>query len=163
MSNVIIDTNIMVIANRQNRDVAVSCMDACVKFLIRAQASSTVLMDSGDEIRAEYTRALRVGTPPQLGAQFLIHIYREQWNSQFVRHVELEKSVEGEFADFPNAPEIAGFDRSDRKFAALARRTGTPVSNAVDSDWIDYRDHLDAHGISVDFICGCDESQWFNR
>jgi hypothetical protein len=110
MGDVIIDTNVMVVANRQNENVAITCVDACVKFLIHARDSCTLLLDGGDEIRAEYTKALQMGRPA---------------------------------------------------FAALARKTGTPVSNAIDSDWAEYRDTLDAHGISVNFVCGWDALRWF--
>jgi len=138
MSEVIVDTNVVVIANRQNVAVRESCADACVVFLSIAQSQHIILVDLGDEIRAEYARALRTGRPYQLGAQFLIHVLQHQHNTTRVKRVQLAKTAGGDFADFPEAPELAGFDRSDRKFAALSRKTGVPVTNAIDSDWADY-------------------------
>jgi hypothetical protein len=161
MGEVIIDTNIMVVANRQNDLVTSSCMDACIQFLIHARASHTVLMDAGDEIRAEYANALKMGRPAELGAQFLMHIYREQGNPQHVRFVGLSKLPDGSFSDFPTASELAGFDHSDRKFAVLGKTTGIPVSNATDSDWVEHLNALVAHGVAVHFVCGCDRSNWF--
>ena len=65
--------------------------------------------------------------------------------------------------DFPNDPNLAGFDSSDRKFAAAARKTGVPVMNATDSDWLIHRDALTANGIVVEFICGVGKETWTVR
>lgn len=161
MSDTIIDTNVMVVANRQNAAVADECQDACIRFLIEARTSRVVLIDSGDEIRAEYARALQTSPPHQIGAQFLFHIYQQRYDPRRVRIVDLAKTPEGEFVDFPQTGGLAAFDVSDRKFAALARSTGTAVTNATDSDWLDFREMLQADGIAVDFLCGCERRRWF--
>lgn len=160
MSDVIIDTNVMIVANHQNPDVAIDCVEACILFLIKAKADHVVLLDGGDEIRAEYANALRTRRPYELGAQFLIHIYQQQRNPERVRIVDLDKTPSGEFVDFPNV-QLSAFDPSDRKFAALARKTGTPVTNAIDSDWANNLATLNANGIAVHFLCGCDKGRWF--
>ena len=159
MSEVVIDTNVMVVANRQNAKVAQSCADACVAFLIRARAADVVLLDNGDEIRGEYARALQQGRPYQLGMQFLIHIYQQLGNLRHVRMVELARDGDGGFADFPRDAALAAFDRSDRKFAALARATGAAVTNATDSDWLEFLPALNGCGIEVNFLCGQDAAR----
>ena len=146
MRDVIIDTNVAVVANRQNVDVIESCVDACIRFLSTARDDHVVLMDCGDEIRAEYAKALRDRRPYELGALFLMHIYQQQYNPERVRRVSLQKGTDGEFVDFPKVPELSSFDLDDRKFAALARKTGTSVTNAIDSDWVDYLTVLNANG-----------------
>ncbi len=161
MTEVIIDTNVAVIANRQNADVVESCADACIHFLISAQSGRVILIDDSDEVRKEYAKALRVERPYQLGAQFLLHVLQQQFNPQRVRRVVLAKDDGGEFADFPNDPALAAFDRSDRKFAALAKQTGVAVTNATDSDWADFQIPLNSNGIAVEFLCGCDKQAWF--
>lgn len=161
MSDVIIDTNVALVANRQNHNVVTRCVDACTRFLSRARTDHVVLIDSGDEIRAEYAHALQQCRPYELGAQFLIHIYQQQYNPNRVRRIDLDKTADGVFVDFPEAPELACFDQSDRKFAALARKTGTAVTNATDSDWADSLAALNANNIAVDFLCGCDKTKWF--
>lgn len=65
--------------------------------------------------------------------------------------------------DFPAVPELANFDPSDRKFAAMSRNTGVAVTNAIDSDWADSLIALNANGIAVNFLCGCDKSTWLDR
>ena len=163
MSEVIVDTNAAVVANRQNLDVIGSCADACILFLMNARDQHVVLIDCGDEIRAEYAKALRTSRPYELGALFLMHIYQHQYNPKRVRRVELQKREGGDFVDFPTLPELAGFDLDDRKFAALARKTGVPVTTAIDSDWADYLTSLNANDIAVNFLCGCEKAKWFEE
>lgn len=160
---VIIDTNVAMVANHQNDDVRQTCQDACILFLTDTKNNHIVLMDSGDEIRSEYARALQQSRPYQLGAQFLFHLYQNQGNPQRVRIVDLAKTPAGEFLDFPTAPELANFDHSDRKFAAMSRNTGIAVTNAIDSDWADSLVALNANGIAVNFLCGCDKSTWLHE
>lgn len=163
MSDVIIDTNVAVVANGQSTEVVSSCVNACMRFLTRAKTEHVVLLDGGDEIRAEFAKALQHRRPYELGAQFLIYVLQQQWNPDRVRIVHLDRTAQGGFVDFPSDPELATFDPSDRKFAALARKTGTPVTNATDSDWADSLAALNANGISVHFLCGCDKTAWFSR
>jgi hypothetical protein len=55
---------------------------------------------------------------------------------------------------FPR-PRLGGFDRSDRKFVAVARASahGPMIVNAVDTDWWIYRVALQRHGVRVEFLC----------
>ncbi len=161
MSDVIVDTNVAVVANRQNSNVVDGCVDACILFLSKVRTDHVVLIDSGDEIRAEYAKALRVSRPFGLGALFLRHIFNHQYNPERVRRVDLRKGEHGDFVDFPIVPELVGFDRDDWKFAALAKNTGAAVSNAIDSDWADHLAALKTNGVAVDFLCGCNKSRWF--
>lgn len=161
MTEVIVDTNVAVVANDQNTEIIASCVDACKLFLIGIAAGQVVLVDGADEIRAEYARAVGMGRPYQLGAQFLVHVLRHQYDVRVVRRIDLPRRPDDTFEDFPDVPELSMFDLSDRKFAVLARKTGTPVTNATDSDWADFRDALNAHGIKVDFLCGCRKDDWF--
>ncbi|TGQ89976.1 hypothetical protein EN851_20285 [Mesorhizobium sp. M8A.F.Ca.ET.208.01.1.1] len=161
MPEVIIDTNVAVIANRQNSNVITSCVDACVVFLAAARNNHVILIDAGDEIRAEYAGALKMRRPYELGAQFLIYVLQQQHNPDRVKRVQLDKTAGGAFSDFPTAVELATFDQSDRKFAALSAKTKVAVTNATDSDWSDHAAALGANGIVVDFLCGCDKTKWF--
>jgi len=65
---------------------------------------------------------------------------------------------DGSYAAFPDDSTLDGFDRSDRQFAAVARLSKAPVAKSVDSDRLDYRAALAAHGIAVDFACGCNRT-----
>ena len=56
---------------------------------------------------------------------------------------------------------LATFDPSDRKFVAVALASGSPVANATDTDWLDYQTALEANGVELHFVCGCDRTTWF--
>ena len=160
MTDAIVDTNVMIVANRQNGDVASNCIDSCVEFLILLKKSGTIIVDCGDQIRSEYAQAISQGRPYQLGAQFLIHFYQNQYNEKHVKRVEIPIDNLGNYVDFPKDKDLESFDLSDRKFAALSRKTGVPVTNAVDSDWVDFYVPLKESGIDVNFLCGCDKAAW---
>jgi hypothetical protein len=61
----------------------------------------------------------------------------------------------GDCEEFPDDPELVRFDRSDRKFVAvaLASRLDPSVLNATDTDWWHYRECLKRHGVRVVFLC----------
>ncbi len=161
MTEVIIDTNVAVVANRQNPDVAQGCVDNCIAFITAAHSQHVVIVDDADAVRQEYAQALQQSRPYGLGALFLQHVYQQQFNPNRVRRVNLPIGPDGEYVDFPGGGALATFDPSDRKFAALSKQTGVAVTNAVDSDWADHLAHLHAAGIVVDFLCGCDKTKWF--
>lgn len=78
-----------------------------------------------------------------------------------VERIDLPKRAADIYEDFPDDPELSGFDRSDRKFVALARRESVPVANATDSDWLHHHAILERHGIAVHFVCGSNNRDWF--
>jgi hypothetical protein len=78
-----------------------------------------------------------------------------------VQRVELPKGEDGEYLDLLLSLIEANFDRSDRKFAALAKRAKATVANAIDSDWLIHRKALIEAGIRLKFICGLDRTRWF--
>ena len=60
------------------------------------------------------------------------------------------------FAEFPDDPELALFDFSDRKFVAVAlcSEHSPSVLNAVDSDWAHASEALERNGVKIEFLCG---------
>jgi hypothetical protein len=116
-------------------------------------------VDLAGEIQAEYRNHLNASGQPGVGDRF----YQEVLNSapQMIERIELPRREDGEYADLPQAVIDANFDRSDRKFAALAKKEDVPVINATDSDWLNHRKILENNGILVRFVCGCDGSKWF--
>ena len=80
-----------------------------------------------------------------------------------VDRVELPTNTDGSYMDFPIDERLRAFDPSDRKFAAAARRGEALVMNAIDTDWLYFRSALAENGILVDFICGCNQSEWFSE
>lgn len=116
-------------------------------------------MDQGRHILREYTRQLRSEGQPGVGDAFLKWVLTNQANPLRCRHVPItlapDREDENDFVEFPIDPRLAGFDRSDRKFVAVARShpEHPPILNAVDTDWRDYHEILAEHQVAVAFLC----------
>ncbi|HET6383334.1 MAG TPA: hypothetical protein VFJ58_08090, partial [Armatimonadota bacterium] len=94
---------------------------------------------------------------PGVGDSFFKWLWVNQENLQTCRKVVITPAKQHErgFEEFPDDPELARFDHSDRKFVAtiIASREKAPIVNASDTDWWDYGDALKRHGVTVLFLC----------
>ncbi len=131
-------------------------MDALAQILRRGR----IVIDDGGEMISEYRRYCKPRGQPGVGDRFFREVLMNF--SGKVDRIPLEKRSDGSFADFPNDPALSGFDRSDRKFAAAARKVSVPVLNATDSDWLNFRAALERNGIRVEFVCGTRKAEWLN-
>ena len=151
----LIDTNVLVVANLQS-DASPACVLATVERLQRLRAGEILVLDDAEHILTEYARHCNYSGQPGAGDQFYRWV-REQaaYNPQHCEQVALELDDDGRFAAFPSAPELAGFDPSDRKFvaAALTHSANPPVVNAADKDWHEHHAALTQHGVRVEFLC----------
>jgi len=59
------------------------------------------------------------------------------------------------FSEFPDNPELEGFDHSDRKFVAvaIASRVYPDIYNATDSDWYNFQEALERDGLKIIQLC----------
>lgn len=159
MIRCVVDTNVAVVANGRDTNASIDCRLASIAFLKKLIARGRTTLDLGGEIQAEYRRHLNPSGQPGVGDLFYQMILSGALAQ--VERVELRRDeASGEFCDFPSDPALNGFDESDRKFVAAACAAGVPVANAVDSDWLDYKQPLRANGVVVDFVCGCDVTKW---
>jgi hypothetical protein len=126
--------------------------------LRRILREGRIIVDEAGEMLEEYRRYLSPTGQPGVGDRFFREILTNFTGK--VERIPLEK-VDGAFVDFPADPRLATFDPSDRKFAAAARKSGVPVCNATDTDWLEHRDALAESGIEVVFLCGCHTEAWF--
>ena len=78
-----------------------------------------------------------------------------QFNVGYVRRVAITPNADRGFEEFPDDPALASFDRDDRKFVAVACASGGSPSivNATDTDWWEYREVLEEHGVAIHFLC----------
>ena len=156
-----VDTNVPIVANGRHdgdRPLAPACREASIRFLMQIlRAKDRIVLDDEGEIEREYRRYLNPKGQPGVGDRFFQRVLSD------CDRVRLPKRKDGEYADLPQPLIDAGFDPSDRKFAALAKREGIPLVNATDSDWINAKSLLDDSGIRVEFVCGCDPASWFAR
>ena len=153
----IVDTNIPVVANERAVQASPACVLQCKQFLREFTEDQRILViDSGWRIIKEYKQHLRQEGQPGVGDRFLKWVLTNLANPQRCRQVAITPVGDGrEFAEFPDDPALARFDRSDRKFVAVARACPShpPVSNAVDSDWVHYRQLLAMHNVQVVQVC----------
>ena len=162
MTRWVVDTNVPIVANGRDdgiRPVNPDCRKAAIEFLVRIlDNKEKIFLDNPGEILAEYRRLLRPSGQPGVGDRFYHEVLL---NKAMIERVDLPKRGDGEYRDLPQGVIDSGFDRSDRKFAALAKRESAPVVNAVDSDWLDALSLLAANGIHVKFLCGRNRKLWY--
>jgi hypothetical protein len=150
----LVDTNVIVIANGIG-EASPACVDACVDCLARFTGDQEPLfLDSGSEILEEYSRYVRYGTPQGVGDAFYIWAVTHQATPPYCREVHITPEPEWGFVEFPHDQALKGFDRSDRKFVAVALASGEnpTIFNATDSDWRNYAKALDAY-VNVGELC----------
>lgn len=168
MDAVIIDTNVMVVAN--GRDAAPQATQECVT---RCQArlaqifrgSEKVLLDDKKRIIQEYKNNLNEkgrGFGDRFWQELVRKMYRYGGNEEKVIIVPIT-SLAGngtDFEEFPNDDvSLKNFHKKDRKFVAVAlayqRESGqeAPILIADDSGWEEFKIALETHGVRVDSIC----------
>ena len=168
MDAVIIDTNVIVVAN--GKSAAPQATEECV---IRCRARlaeilrgyERVLLDDKKRIIQEYKNNLNQkgrGFGDQFWQELVRRMYRYGNNQEKVIIVPIT-SLAGngtDFEEFPNEDtSLRDFHKKDRKFVAVAlayqRDSGqeVPILKAEDSGWEEFRDALAAHGVRVDAIC----------
>ena len=102
----------------------------------------------------EYRMALMgsSGSDPGPGEGFFI------WASgtESARRVHITPHPDRDYVEFPNTPELAGFDWDDRKFVAATIKSGTDrtaLVNASDSDYQQHDRALREAGVVVRELC----------
>lgn len=164
MSRCIVDTNVPIVANGRPdpddaRPPSFVCRMAALNFLTALVENGKVLVDDAGAIITEYRRHLNPKGQPGVGDRFYQLILQSA--PKRVERLPLPTREDGEYEDLPQMLIDIGFDPSDRKFAAMAKRYVTPVYNATDSDWLEDAEVLQLAGIEVRQLCGVDPAAWF--
>ncbi len=155
----VVDTNIGVVANHRWEGASPACIAACVKTLLTIKDSARIAIDDSQLILTEYVRQLSLSGKPGAGDAFMKWVWDNRFNDERRERTAIhprENPKGPDFEEFPVDQDLAGFDHSDRKFAAVAIASPSRpvVMNAVDSDWWHFRAPLERHGIRVEFVCG---------
>jgi hypothetical protein len=151
----VIDTNVLVVADDLNHEAGPGCVQACAAAITKARRRRIVLDEAG-VILKQYRQNLRLGRQT-VGANFLQWLLDNLYNPQRCEQVALTP-ITGDgrgFEEFPDDPDLAAFDRSDRVFVAVAikSRFRPCVLNATDTDWWCFREALKRHGVIIEFVC----------
>ncbi|MBN2209647.1 MAG: hypothetical protein JW759_10185 [Candidatus Coatesbacteria bacterium] len=118
-----------------------------------------VFLDDMGLIFKEYLKKLSLSGQGGAGNMFMKWVHNYQYNPTRCTLVPITpKGPEDpptDFEEFPDDLDSLKFDRSDRKFVAVARAhpERPPILNATDTDWCIFREALAACDIQVVFIC----------
>jgi len=156
MRAVVVDTNVPVTANGMADHVSDYCVNNCIERLKQVRKKEVLLLDDGMRILQEYMGYLSPSGQPGFGDIFMKWVWNNQSNPKLCKIIPITSLDERPyFSEFPNDDELDGFDRSDRKFVAVAKASGLnpPIINATDTDWWDYHQPLQQNGIQIEFIC----------
>lgn len=173
---VIIDTNVILVANGQNEDANLRAIDRCSRELAAVQAGRHGLLviddapDSPDYswILSEYRNKSQPWSGQYPGDLFVRWVIENQFNDTRVLGVPLTprggaRKPSGEpvdYAEFPQDAALRDFDLSDRKFVAVARgyrilepRKTAVIVEASDSDFRQAQAALKKAAVSLRFLC----------
>ena len=155
----IVDTNVPKTANLATRpdpktDVPDKCVLACVEAIDHVIKTKGLVIDDGEEIFDEYRQQLSMKGQPGVGDKFMKWVHDNRWRLPDANRVTITKNGET-YDEFPVHEGLKDFDRSDRKFVAVANahRKHPPILQATDSKWWGWKEPLKAKGIKVRFVC----------
>lgn len=155
---VVVDTNVILVANRQHPDVGDACVATCVARLHAIVRNGRVAIDDGYRILQEYQNKTAPHAGQRAGDAFLKWLLRNNANPRRCAHVPIVEHPQRGFDSFPDDARLAHFDPPDRKFVAVARAhpEKPPILQAADSKWLAWNEGLRAHGVRVEFLCPAD-------
>lgn len=157
MSAAVVDTNVLVAANRRGTHVTLGCALGAIGRLRSIRRNEVLVLDDGWRILREYLQQASSAGQPGVGDAFLKWALTQRKNPRRCELVPLtQRSGDpDDFREFPNDPDLVRFDQSDRKFVAvaLASKYHPTVVNATDTDWWHFRPAFERHGLEIEFLC----------
>ncbi len=159
MNFVVIDTNVLIVANGgdgKSATMSSKCEKNCIDRLERVKASETPVVDAGWLIFNEYNQKCSTKGAPTPGNTFLKWMLQKTERFEAVNITALNHPEDTIFEEFPNDPDLENaFDPADRKFVAVANAhpDKPPILEAADSKWLGWEEPLAKKGIRVDFVC----------
>ena len=158
MTAIVIDTNVLLVADGKAPQMSDACRTMCEDRLRRVQAKEQVVLDSDQFILSEYHNKLSPYKSPTYGSAYLKWLLQVQGDIRHVAWVTITptNAEKSKFNEFPQDAALeAAFDPADRKFvaAANAHSEKPPILEAADSKWLGWEAQLKVHGIQVEFLC----------
>lgn len=152
----VVDTNVALLANGKG-SAGPECVVACAQALVEVKSGGPVVIDAGWRIIREYRNKLSPTGQPGPGDAFLKWLLSNLVNPNCCRQVEITPKATDpqDFEEFPDDPALRGFDRSDRKFVAVAVADSgePPILQGFDSKWWGFKEALAECGVEVVFLC----------
>lgn len=165
MTVVVIDTNVILVANNAHAEASPECVLECVTRLQEIMATGSIAIDDAYRILGEYQNKTSPRKGKGVGDVFLKWVLSKKADCKKVHQVALTEVNEHQFSEFPDPVLEALFDPPDRKFVAVAHAHSDkpPVWQAVDSKWVDWWPALKQHGIAVEFLCKRDAGKFYKN
>jgi hypothetical protein len=152
---VVIDTNVLAVAEGMHDRASDECRLACVQLARRVGDGLRVGVDSNDAILREYLGTLQSGRTAGIGAKLAISLWRRRYDSRVCHQIAITPLDDpaGSYEEVPNP--LRDFDVDDQKFLAVAGAEGTvpPLFQALDEEWWRRRVELGANGLDIQFLC----------
>jgi len=155
MSAVVIDTNVLLVADGRAEHMSAECLIQCVKRLERVRENEQVVLDYGWLVLGEYQNKLNPTGEPTPGNAFVKWLLQEDQRVDWVT-ITPTNAEQTTFTEFPPDLELEkAFDPADRKFvaAANAHPEKPPILQSADSKWLGWEESLAAHGIRLEVLC----------
>lgn len=152
MSAVVIDVNVLVVANaRETEQATPDCILNCVSALEEAR-EKIVVLDNLGLIFGQYQDYNNFKGQPGLGDFFFRWLYLNQFDVEHCEIVSLTVE-ENSFLEVPNG--LRGFDPSDHVYIAAAKASihSPTILNATDTDWHEWHIQLEQHDFKIEFLC----------
>ena len=160
----VVDTNVILVAGERHGGVSPSCVATCARKLQAIMDSGRIALDDGYEVLREYQNKTNPHDAKGPGDAFVKWALRNHTNPTRCDMIQLDRVNGGEFAAFPQHPDLLGFDPADKKFVAIsnAHPHHPPILEAADSKWLDWAPALHSCGIAVELLC-VDDMQRFHE
>lgn len=162
---VIVDTNVLVVANGGHEHASPECQLACVMKIEELTLTGLVVLDDCDRILQQYRDNTQPFGQRRVADEFVKWLMQNQYTSARVSRVTITELPDQMYAEFPDQVLQPDFDASDRMFPAVsnAHPAKPPILQAVDSKWVWWWERLSQSGVEVKFVCPSDIVCFFKR
>lgn len=153
----VVDTNVATTANGANPGAPQDCVVSSAKALQAVMVEGHVFVDEAGAIAREYRVNLGASGQPGPGDAFLKWLLTHEWGEQRCTRVPItpKDHDQEDYNELPTPGDGTSYDRSDRKFLAVAAAhpDHPPILQSFDSKWWGWRRALEKAGVSIQFIC----------
>lgn len=155
MTVVVIDTNVILVANGQHESVSPQCVSECAQRLLSIKDHGRLVLDDAYRILLEYQKKTRPKGGKGPGDAFVKWALQVNSDPKRCDQVPIAVNASREFDSFPDDERLAMFDVDDRKFVAVsvAHPGRPPILQATDSKWLDWAPALFDAGVTIDLVC----------
>lgn len=148
---VVIDTNVTIAANGKDTHAGADCQLKCIQMLEDTYNKKNIIfLDDSELIFSEYSQYLSYKGQPGVGDIFFKYLHDQKYSNDCIQLVKITPGDDRR--GFLELPEN-NLDRSDQKFLAVAKVTGSKIINALDTDWSEQSELLANLELSVKELC----------